>query len=190
MSLTGNWKLNLAKSTSQKELLVAMGKPSWVIRYIDQAEEDFVLFHFCKNHDGKPVHYFEKFVKIYLNSTLLQIVSALFDLEYDKVSYSHKLVANNKEKHHEDDEKRFGKCISRTTWEPMGNRQCFVIRWYLNVGLLKSTHWVNDQDELNMEMELTSGDKVTKATKVFDRVPLSEKQALLNAMPYKNDLVV
>ena len=190
-SLTGNWKLNLGKSTSQYGLLGAMGRKFWEKSCIDKANEDFCLFHFQKSVNDKIVHYFEKFVVIYLDSSVLKLLSALLPIEFDKVRYTHKLVANNQVKAFPDDEKRFGACTARTTWEHDDNREGFMIRWYLKNMILKAFHFVNDKGELQMEMELTDHlGKVTKAIKIYDRTPFTADQSeKLNQMTYKTDLV-
>ena len=71
-SLTGNWKLNLKKSTAQHDLLGAMGRKYWEKVCIDKADEDFCLYHFLKPENN--CHYFEKFVVIYLDSKVLKFL--------------------------------------------------------------------------------------------------------------------
>lgn len=167
MSLTGTWKLNLSKSTSQTDLLKAMGRPPWQIWVIDKANEDFNLCHFKRpSKSGLDLHYFEKHVVIYLDSKILKVMSSLFRVDTDKVRYQHRLVANNKSVEHKDDEKQFGDCSSITSWD----NDTFIIRWHLKRGLLKVSHTVNDHDELVVTMEITGlHGKVTSATKVYDR---------------------
>jgi len=169
MSLTGKWKLNLEKCTSQTDLLKAMGRPPWQIWVIDKANEDFNLCHFKRpSKSGLDLHYFEKHVVIYLDSSILKVLSSLFRVDTDKVRYQHKLVANNKPAHHADDEKQFGECSSITSWDD--NDSGFTIRWHLKRGLLKVSHHVNADDQLVVTMDLTGAHgKVTSATKVYDR---------------------
>lgn len=190
--LTGQWKLNLEKCTSQSELLKEMGRKFWETSVINKANEDFCLFHFQKEIEGKKVHYFEKFVTIYLDSAILKVLSKIFPIEIDRMSYTHKFVANNKEKIHEDDEKRFGKCSSRTIMdENEEKKRGFTIRWYIKTGVLKVFHFVNDNGQLQVEMEFTSPKRVCKATKIYDRVEMSdENKKRFESMPYKGDVVI
>ena len=108
-SLTAKWILNVGKSTSQKALLIAMGRPPWQRYVIDKAGEDFNLKHFKKKTDsGRDIHFFQKNVKIYLDSIVLKLLSTIFNEDTDKVIYSHQLTANGKSVEHKDDEKQFG----------------------------------------------------------------------------------
>lgn len=184
--LTGQWRLNLDKCTSQSELLKEMGRKWWETSVINKAHEDFCLFHFQKEIEGKKINYFEKFVSIYLDSVTLKILSKVLPIEIDRMHYTHKFVANNKEKQHEDDQKRFGPCQSRTITEANG----FIIRWYLKTGVLKVYHFVNPQNQLQVDMEFTSPKKIVKATKVYDRIEMTpENKKRLETMSYKTDLV-
>jgi len=189
---TGEWKLNLAQSSSQYELLKTMGRKPWETSVIDRASEEFCLFHFRKLlPDQTSVNYFEKFVVIYLDSQVLRFLSAILPIEFDKVRYHHKFTANGKEKHHPDDEKRFGECTSRTTWENRQGQEGFCIRWYIKTGILKVWHYINDQNQLISELEMCRSDGgVAKARKVYERQAIKEEhKALLNAAAYKSDLV-
>lgn len=191
MSLSGFWKLNHDKSSSQRALLTAMGRKSWQISVIDQASEEFCCWHFRKPvADQKSLHFFEKNVTIFLSSTILKLISLVTRVEFDRVRYSHKLTANGKEKAHPDDEKRFGPCTSRTSWETgVGNREGLMIRWYLSNGLLKVFHFVNGKGELEAHLEFTDhkGHSVS-AIKVYDRHPFTEEQTrTLRALPYASD---
>lgn len=170
--ITGRWKLDTAQSTDQKQMLKLMGRPFWQISVINNAEEDFRLFHFAKTLEGQIVHYFDKHVTIYLTSTFLQVMSKILRIEFDKVRYKHKLVANGRKKAHPDDEKQFGPCESVTTSAEDG----FTIRWYLKKGLLKVFHFVDGQDRLNVRMQYSvpSG-KMEEATKIYHRVPFTEE---------------
>lgn len=199
MSLSGEWKLNVDQCTPQKELLQLMGRKFWEVSAIDKAKEDFRLLHFRKTvgkgEEKKELHVFDKKVTIYLDSVALKFLSMILPLEFDKVNYAHKLVADNREKKHSDDEKRFGPCSSKTTWESKsadhGGVPGFTIHWYLSSGILKVFHFVNPAGQLQVEMEMTSKDgKKAKAVKVYDRQPQSaEMTSYLNLSPHKNCLV-
>jgi hypothetical protein len=180
MSLTGQWKLNPKKCTSQKELLQLMGRKFWEISAIDKANEDFRLIHFKKPvGEGREIHFFDKLVVIYLESTVLKLLSAILPIEFDRVRYTHKLVANNKNKPHADDEKRFGECSSKTTWDPESKEndgvEGFTIRWYVKTGILKVFHFVNSDGDLQVNMEMTNAKgKVSHAKKVYERQPMGD----------------
>ncbi len=194
-SVTGNWRLSLTKSTPQNEFLGAMGRMYWERVCIDKADENFWLLHFLKPmpNNVPSIHYFEKYVTIYLKMSVLSILAKLLSIEFDKVQYSHKLIGNNKEKQHPDDEKRFGPCSSRTTWEKIDNREGMVIRWYVPKckGLLKVFHFVNDVGDLQVEMEFSDNlGKITKAIKIYERLPFTDaQQAQLEKMTYKAELL-
>lgn len=168
-SLTGYWVLDLSKTSSQKEFLKALGRKPWEISVIDKANENFGLFHFVKKVETTDLHFFEKFVLIYLDSVVLRTLTKMSNavsnaihtdaIEFDKVKYSHRLTANRKEVTHDDDEKRFGPCSSVTSWDSQivdnKSRDGFTIRWRIpGKGLLTVFHFVNDLDELQVEMKL------------------------------------
>jgi hypothetical protein len=192
-SLTGKWKLNKDKCTSQRDVLKLMNRKFWEVSAIDKADEDFEILHFLKKmEDGKTIHYLEKFVVIYLDSSVLKILSAIFPIDIDKVKYSHKLVANNKEKKHDNDEKQFGPCSSRTTWEKNHeNHEGFTIRWYLKMGILKVFHFVNNNNELQVELEMTKPNgESAKAIKIYERQKQDQERLhYIEKLPYKSDLV-
>jgi hypothetical protein len=180
MSLTAQWKLNKTKCTTQQPVMKLMGRKAWEISLVDKADEDFRLLHFCKPPTGAgtpELHFFDKYVIIYLDSMILKMLSFLPLVEFDKIRYSHKLTANGKEKKYADDEKRFGPCASRTTWEATNEYGFpgFTIRWYVNNGMLKVQHFVNRQDELEVHMTMTDhAGKQASCKKVYDRQPFSE----------------
>lgn len=191
--LTGFWKLNKKKCTPQRDVLKIMGRRSWELSAIDQADENFCILHFQKKmEDGKIINYLEKFVVIYLDSSILKLLAAIFPVDVDKVQYSHKLVANNKEKKHDEDEKQFGPCSSRTTWEKNHEgHEGFTIRWYIRRGILKVFHFINKNNELQVELEMTNAKgEVGKAIKIYDRqVMPKDRQIYIDTLPYKNELV-
>lgn len=189
-SLTGHWRLNQKLCTTQTDVLRIMGRKPWEISVIDKADEDFNLFHFKRQtRDGTDMHFFEKHVILSLDSRVLKLVSTLSRIEFDKVKYTHKLVANNVEVEHADDEKRFGKCKSRTTWE--GDRNGFTIRWFIQNSVLKVFHFVNANNQLQVEMEVINAQKTAKCIKIYDRLPFSpEMQKLLDNHVYKQQLCV
>lgn len=181
----------MTKTAPQNDFLGAMGRKYWERVCIDKANENFCLFHFQKNfHDNTSVQYFEKHVIIFLNSSVLSLLSAILPIEFDKVRYQHKLVANNKEKTHDDDEKRFGPCKSRTTWENLDGRDMWVIRWYVSHGLLRVQHFINNDGDLQVDMSYTDNqNNTTKTTKIYERSPFTPDQlSKLDAMPYKAEL--
>jgi len=172
-----------------------MGRKFWELSAIDKASEEFRLIHFKKVlAENKEIHFFDKLVVIYLDSYVLKVLSALLPLEFDKVTYAHKLVANNKEKKHEDDEKRFGPCASKTTWEGKSaahnGAEGFTIRWYVKTGILKVFHFVNPDGDLHVEMEMTTASGATaRAKKVYERQPMGdEMQAYIAKSPHKAHL--
>lgn len=187
---TGHWRLNQKLCDSQIEVLTLMGRKPWELSVIDKADEDFNLFHFKRQTKyGSDMHFFEKHVVLYLDSTLLKILAAMVRLEVDKVKYQHKLVANNLEVEHPDDEKHFGPCKSRTTWEKSHEGHTgFTIRWFISRGVLKVFHFVNDKDQLQVEMEMRRVDgKSAKCVKIYERQPTFalEMQRLLDQSPHK-----
>lgn len=186
--LTGHWRLNQNLCSTQTEVLKLMGRKSWEISVIDKADEDFNLFHFKRPaKDGSDMHFFEKHVILSLDSKLLKVLSSLVRLEVDKVKYQHKLVANNVTVEHVDDEKRFGPCQSRTTWErDHEGREGFTIRWFLPRGVLKVFHCLNTQGQLYVEMEMrTLRQQHEKCVKVYDRLPFTaDMQARLKVHPH------
>ncbi len=169
MTLTGLWELDLSLSSSQSDLLRAMRRPEWQISVIDKAKEKFRLLHYFKPDTQR--HYLHKSVHIHLDSKLLDVVSRLFNIPFNQVTYSHWLICNGAAVEHKDDEKRFGPCKSVTTYED----NCIIIRWYLENGLLHVRHWVDDQDRLNVQLTHTNGDgHVVNATKIYRRIPFRE----------------
>ncbi len=192
--LTGHWRLLPAACTSQKETLKLMGRKPWELSVIDKADEDFNLFHFKRQtRDGQDMHFFEKHVILSLDSRFLKTLAALSrHLEFDKVKYAHKLVANNVEVDHVDDEKRFGPCKSRTTWEPNHEGHTgFTIRWFISRGVLKVFHFLNERGQLQVEMDMhTTQGKTARCVKIYERAPFTpEMQKLLDASPHKEFLV-
>lgn len=186
MSFTGCWDLDHELSSSQSEFLKAMGRPYWQRVAVDKADERFRLMHFAL--DGGEMNFVDKDVKISLANKIVKVLSAITRIEFDKVHYAHKLTCNGKEVKHEDDEKRFGPCLSRTSWETEG----FVIRWYLANGLLKVSHSVNPQGNFMMVMTFTDGvsQKETTATKVYRRgKPTPEDLKYFLSHPYRTMIV-
>jgi len=176
MSFTGHWKLDHELSQSKKDLMRAMGRPDWQINLVDTADEDFCLLHFCRHLPKGDLHYFDKRVEIYINHGVINFLSAVVPfMEFDRVRYSHELMANGKIVHHEDDEKRFGPCESVTTWD--NDEQSFAIRWYIRKGILRVNHRV-DGDLLRVNMKFTDKDSgaETLADKVYKRVPWSKEE--------------
>ena len=192
-SLTGHWRLNQKLCTSQTDVLRLMGRKTWEISVIDKADEDFNLFHFKRQtQGGADMHFFEKHVLLFLDSTILKIISSMMRLEVDRVKYQHKLVANNVEVDHADDEKHFGTCKSRTTWErDHEGHEGFTIRWFIRRGVLKVFHYLNDDGQLRVEMEMHCPDgRQAKCVKIYDRQPFSDAmQATLDASPHKGCLL-
>ena len=190
--LSGRWKLMNEHCSSQREVLKLMGRKPWEISVIDKADEYFDLLHFTKQMpDHQSIHFFDKFVIISLDSKFLHLLSKAFT-EIDKVKYSHKLVANNVEKKHENDEKHFGVCASRTTWEKdHSGHQGFTIRWFIARGILKVFHFVNEQDQLVVEMEMTlPSNRSAKCTKIYGRTEFThDMQNYIDNHPYKEHFV-
>jgi hypothetical protein len=192
MSFTGFWKLNHVKTSTQKSLLRAMGRPSWQISVIDGADEDFRLIHYTKTlPTGAKVHLFDKKVKIFLNSKFLSALS--FFIPINQVNYSHKLVANGNVQKHSDDQKQFGPSSSKTLWtsedDDKTSTGTFTIRWYLSKGLLKVTHTVTDNDEFKLFLSFTNHKGETfEAYKVYDRHPLVGEHAeyIKNSKEFSN----
>jgi hypothetical protein len=189
--LTGFWKLNPKKSTSQREVLKLMGRPSWQLSAIDKANENFCILHFQRKINDKIVNYFEKFVVIYLDSTVLKLLSTILPGNIDQVKYHHKLFVNGKKQEHENDEKQFGKCSSLTTWERHNNNEGFTIRWYIRRGILKVFHFINKNDELQVELEMTNATGETaKAVKIYERHEMpKDRQEYINHLPNKLELL-
>ncbi len=191
--LTGHWRLLKDRCTTQTDVLKLMGRAFWEISVIDKADEDFNLFHFKRQtKDGKDMHFFEKHVILSLDSKVLKILTSLVKIEFDKVKYSHKLVANNAEVEHHDDEKRFGPCKSRTTWETdHSGHEGFTIRWMIHRGVLKVFHFINSDGHLQVEMEMRmpSG-KSAKCIKIYERAPFEPAmQEIIEKSPHKQFLL-
>ena len=173
---TGYWKLSHDKSSSQKELLKAMGRSKFQIYMIDSAEENFRLYHFAKGNQ----HVLEKDVTIFIQGNLVKIASTLFNTDLTRIHYSHKLKANGKEKMHADDEKQFGDCKSVTLWDSKSDPENFTIRWYVKNGIIKVKHSIVN-DCLVVDMTFTPSDKKKKietSQKVYDRGNLTEEDLL------------
>lgn len=192
-SLTGCWRLNHEWSTSQYDLLTVLGRPFYQKSVIDRADEEFVLFHFLDSAK-QNTHFFEKYVTIQLLPSVVSMVKKLMpflNIEITHVKYHHMLVANGQLKKHEEDQKQFGVCESRTTWSDQLPSPGFTIRWYLKNGLLKCDHFVDQDDRLNMVMEFTHADQkqVARAVKKYERGVMSPPhQALLDQHKYKQFL--
>lgn len=190
--LTGVWELDLTQSTPQGALLALMGRPAWQISVIDDASERFRLLHY---RSEKNVHFIHKDVHIHLKSSALQILDKLFGsfrkVPFSEVRYSHWLYANGVEKHHEDDQKRFGPCESVTSWETDGPNT-LTIRWKLSRGILHVSHSVID-DKLKVVMtfrEKKRADgkesKTETATKIYNRRPLEKADLEFVESTFKN----
>lgn len=190
-SLTARWRLNKKSCTSQKQVLKLMGRAAWEIYFIDDADEDFRLLHFKRDRpDRSQLHFFDKYVKITLNSKFLKGVS-IFWPNVNKVEYKHSLVANKNPKNHRDDQKKFGPCISRTSWESNNQgRVGFMIRWYLKNGLLKVFHYVNQEDQLCVTMYFENKQGETaECVKLYDRVQWTDFDKLyIKSHKYHNKL--
>jgi len=177
--LTGLWELDLDQTTTQAPVLRLMGRPNWQISVIDKAKERFRLIHYKSD---KGVHFVHKHVHLHLDSVILAWLSKLAfgKIPFDQVTYSHWLYANNAEKNHDDDEKRFGPCQSVTSWEEDGPRT-LTIRWKLPRGLLHVTHQVTDKDHLKVELTFTEKKRpghdkpqIATATKIYRRLPFTK----------------
>jgi hypothetical protein len=197
MSLTGCWKLNHEWSSSQSDLLVALGRPFFQRAVIDRADEEFVLFHFY-DEARHQTHFFEKHVTIHLLPSVVNVIKRMMpflNIEMTQVKYDHMLVANGKPKQHNDDQKQFGPCESRTTWSKEVSDAFgfpgFTIRWYLANGLLKCDHFVDGEDRLNMIMEFTNTQtgNVGRAFKKYARTAMPPQyETLLGQHKYKQFL--
>lgn len=150
---SGNWIIDHKSSSSQKPLLIAMGKPKWQIGVVDGAEEDFELRCDIKtNQAGKQYYVFTKNVRMFLNSTFLSIVSKLFSIPFNEIKYNHVFEANGKPFHYENDKKDFGICDAITTYNSTLN--IFTIRWQLQYGLLIATHSLPNVNQFRIDMIL------------------------------------
>lgn len=168
MSFTGRWILNHEQSVSQKQIMYAMGKPSWQLKLIDKADENLRLIHV----ETKQHSLFDKYVHIFLKSTILDVIAKLFHIPFNEVHYKHVMHADTKSREHPADEKGFGKCTSRTTF----SKNVLTIRWYLRFGLLKVKHTITKNDQFRAEMIFINKKNVeTRAVKIYDRRPLTEE---------------
>jgi hypothetical protein len=171
-SLTGFWVLNTAKSSSQKPLLVALGKADWQIKIIDDADENFLLGH-CV--DKKGVHVLHKEVLIFLRASILRLVSWIYPV--NRIEYQHSIRADGKPVFHPDDQKQLGDCDTVASWDQ--KTQSFVIRWYLKkpAGLLISSHTIDEEGSLKVTLTFTNPSRETcKVYKCYDRHELSAQQ--------------
>lgn len=166
--ISGHWQVSNTKSTSQHDLLKAMGKPSWQISVVDHASEDFRLLHYFAD----KTHVIEKKAKIFLDSKVLALLCKILNIPFNQISYEHTFTCNGNKQDHPNDEKQFGDCSSRSTWDKNG---VFVIRWYLTCGILKAVHKVNG-NEMRMEIEFVSPcGKKCEAVKVYERAAWTEE---------------
>ena len=187
-AFTGCWQLNHSKSSKQSDLLTAMERPRWQIRVGDGADERIRLLHCTKTlTSDKQLHFFDKKVKIYLNSSLLNILSKLTfnKIPFNEVNYHHNIYCD-KEQTHQDDSKNFGQCTSRTTWN--NEEKSFTIRWYIKNGLLKVVHTNPSKNEFKCCITFTNKKgQVTKAEKVYDRIQmLSEDNVYMQNIEHSN----
>jgi hypothetical protein len=166
---TGNWVIDHAKSDSQKPLLEAMKKPSWQIYVINDADEDFELLHFEQVVNSKKTHCFTKNVRMFLNSSVLSVLSAIVNIHFNEIKYNHSFEANGAKVHHLDDKKGFGECDSITTYNSSNNT--FTIRWQLKTGLLIAVHSLptDDQFRIDMTMKRAGGVPDVQVCKVYTR---------------------
>jgi len=208
-ALTGHWVLDHERTPCQKDFMKSLGRPSWQISVVNGADETFFLMHFARR--TKPgvavpwLHLFDKRVDLCLNSTILRAISRVW--EVDRVSYRHALTANGAEVHHADDEKRFGPCTSRCSWEPADNDRrvpggtsgTMVLRWYLRNGLLVVRHTLNmagsgvpADDTLHVKMTFTSAadQSQTSVDKFYTRHPFTKDQlGFINAHALRESLL-
>jgi hypothetical protein len=174
---TGRWELDIEKSSSQKNLLKAMGKPAWQRKVVDGANELYNIFQFKRTtKTGKSVYFYDISSKIFLVSKILKFIP------FSSVKYSHTIVANKKEIKHLNDEKKFGDCTSRTEQLTGQSHPTFVVRWYLQSGILKVSHiFISDKkdpmkDVFRTDIVFTnkSGESVS-SFKIFKRLKLRPK---------------
>lgn len=165
---SGKWQIDHALSSSQKPLLEAMGRAKWQIYVIDGADEDFELIYEEKVKNEKKVHTFTKNVRVFLNSSVLTIMSKVFPIPFNEIKYNHTFVHGTKV-HYKDDIKGFGECDSVTTYNAEHNT--FTIRWYLNCGLLTAFHSLEKPNQFRIDMKLECRDRPDIVVyKVYRRV--------------------
>ncbi len=176
MSFTGYWKLNRQRTGSQTDLLKRMGRAAYERWAIDKADEDFRLQHYVKegkdkHGNTKRLHIFRKDVTIYLFPSIVRLMKIVYpSISLNRVSYTHVLKCNRKPKEHKDDEKGFGPCSSRCSWDDA--KQTFTIRWEIKGrGILKVDHWVEPAaDQLHARLTMNDGRGVPAVSvKVYDR---------------------
>lgn len=171
-SLSGFWVLNHAKSSSQKPLLLALGKAEWQIKIIDDADEHFLLGH-CL--DQKGVHVVHKEVSIFLRANILKLVSWIYPI--NRIEYEHTVRADGKRVFHPSDQKQLGDCDTVAVWDK--KTQAFVIRWFLTkpAGLLVSSHSIDEDGSLRVTLTFTNAARETcQVYKCYDKHELDARQ--------------
>ncbi len=150
-SLTGVWTLNQKKSSSQRPLLQALGKPDWQINIIDDADETFILGH-CLDKQG--VHVVYKKVDIFLRASILKLISWVYPI--NRIEYEHTIRGDKVRVFHKADQKQLGDCYTLAYWD--SDTQSFVIRWFLKDagGILVSSHTIDDEGNLRVTMTFTN----------------------------------
>lgn len=157
--LTGVWKLDHSKSTSSKEFLEMLDRPSWQVKVADYTTETLRILNYVKH--GKQL--VVKNVKIRLKSRVL--AALFFAVPFTKLDYSHRLRADGEHQHHENDEKQFGNCTSITTAQNDG----FTIRWCLSTSEILAVHKLITKNQLHVELTITKDGKSVTICKVYNR---------------------
>jgi hypothetical protein len=148
---SGVWILDHDATESQRSLLRAMGRPEWQILVIDDADERFELSVFRDPTTSGVV--MDKNVTIQLQGMVKLAANTLHKLsgitvEFDKVHYEHTLHADGSEAKHADDEKQFGPCTSKTTYQDHPTK-VITVDWKLSTGLLNVKHYIDANDRLH-----------------------------------------
>ena len=171
-SFTGLWILNNNECKNQTKLLSAMGRAAWQTKLVNKADETFRLLHFTKSREnGVSSQFFNKNVHIYLDNSVLSVISKILRIPFNEIVYECDMHANSKTVHHLDDAKQFGDCTSKTSWSNKDDKSMFTIRWYLNNGVLKVRHTI-EQNKLVVILCFTDRNMVeTKSRKVYNRQP-------------------
>lgn len=213
---TGHWRLCRTPSlkVSQKDLMMAMSKPEWQANVVDEAEEDFILFHFhIKSKDKKTgqiknIHIMEKDVTIFLQGHIKRITD-MIPMASSKINYKAKsLICNVPDgQKFKADNKGFGDGVVVPTYKQNDGEygDIFTLNWRINVsakgglplfrtkavkGVLKVTHvikLIDNKEYLHVDLSFqdSKGGAPVTSSKTYERVNFTkEDEEILKKSKY------
>ena len=168
-AFTGIWKLDTCKSSSQKSLMYALGRPMWQLLLADKTSETIEISHSAKLENDSTIHRFRKDVRINIDFMILNGLSFLSRIPYDKIEYSHIFVCDNEDVHFKNDCKNFGACSAKAS---RVNENVFTVEWHLIQGILVSKHTVcSDQLRIDIYFASYSGRNKVRTVKIYRKQP-------------------